>query len=222
MNKFAVRITGETPLLMHRDNFVWADTLKKWSTDPANKKKSIAGDDRSPAWTWLGNLYHDNGLVVLPSDNLMTMLREGGNKVPTPGGIGKVKTFKALTQSGLVVDQVAWPIVVNGKTIPYDPLFELTKEQEFELHEMQAQESGFMLFVKRARIGQNKHIRVRPRFDEWSCQGTITVLEEMITREVLQNILDFAGVYAGLGDWRPSSPKSPGTFGKFTAEIKMI
>jgi len=65
-------------------------------------------------------------------------------------------------------------------------------------------------------------VRVRPRFDNWSCGGTVTVFDDMITTDVLKNILTFAGTYAGLGDWRPSSPKSPGPFGKFTAEVKQV
>ncbi len=216
---YQVKLTGETPLLMHNDNLSWADEMKKWGMDPGNKKGSVAGDDRSPACRWIGSLYTESGKVVIPSDNLMTVLREGGKRCPT--GKGQT-TFKAQTQSGLVVDQSAWPIIVNGKDVPYAPLKALIDEPEFSLHETQATESGFSLFVKRAKIGQAKHIRVRPRFDSWSCSGTITVFDEMITTDVLKNILVFAGTYAGLGDWRPSSPKSPGPFGKFSAEVKQV
>lgn len=215
--KFSVRLTGETPLLLHHDNIGWADMLSKWQKDPAHKKESVAGDDRSPAFRWIGNLYADMGLVCVPSDNLMTMLREGGAKCPT-GKRGA--TFKRQTQSGLVVDQAAWPIEVNGKTIAYEGLKALVEEPDFAKHEEAAANAGFALFVKRARVGQNKHIRVRPRFDVWSIAGTITVLDDSITEEVLANIVTFAGMYAGLGDWRPSAPKSPGVFGRFVAEVK--
>ena len=150
----------------------------------------------------------------------MTVLREGGKRCPT--GKGQT-TFKSQTQSGLVVDQSSWSLLVaNGAEIPYTPIKALINESGFDLHELQAQELGFSLFVKRAKIGQAKHVRVRPRFDQWSCQGTITVFDEMITTEVLKNILTFAGNYAGMGDWRPSSPKSPGPWGKFTATIKAV
>jgi hypothetical protein len=50
----------------------------------------------------------------------------------------------------------------------------------------------------------------------------LTVLDDMISTDVLANILTFAGAYAGLGDWRSSSPKSPGNFGKFTVEAEEI
>jgi hypothetical protein len=216
--KYNVTLMGETPLLLHHDNIGWADFLSKWQKDPANKKNSVAGDDRSPAFRWIGNLYVDAGLVCVPSDNLMTMLREGGAKCPT-GKRGA--TFKRQTQSGLVVDQAAWSILVDGQSVPYAPFKALVEEEDFAVHEKAAEDHGFSLFVKRARVGQNKHIRVRPRFDDWALQGTITVLDENITREVLQNIITFAGMYAGLGDWRPSSPRSPGVFGRFTAKVEV-
>lgn len=216
---YAVKLNGETPLLMHHDNLPWAETMKKWGLDPANRKNSVAGDDRSPAWRWIGNLYVEKGVVVLPSDNLMTVLREGGKRCPT--GKGQT-TFKSQTQSGIVVDQSSWPILSHGKEISFEPIKKLIENDDFETHETTAVEGGFELFVKRAKIGAQKHVRVRPRFNNWSASGTITVFDDMITKDVLSNILTFAGAYAGVGDWRPSAPKSPGPFGKFTIEINQV
>lgn len=221
MKRYSVALTGVSALLMHYDNIQWADMMKKWGMDPANKKSSVAGDDRSPAFRWIGCLYHEGERVVIPSDNLMTVLREGGKRCPTGKRQG---TFKAQTQSGILVDQIAWPLLVNGKEIPFTPFRALAdaNESDFEVHEQAAKANGFELFVKRAVIGASKHVRVRPRFDNWSCGGTITVVDETLTRDVLTNILTFAGAFAGIGDWRPSAPKGPGPFGRFTAEIKAV
>lgn len=218
-NRYKITLTGETPLLMHHDNISWADQLQKWAKDPANKKISTAGDDRTPAWRWIGNLYVESGVIVLPSDNLMTMLREGGAKCPTGVRGG---TFKRQTQSGIVVDQSAWPILIDGKTVAYSPIKALLEESDFDEHLKAVEAMGFELFVKRAKIGQAKHIRVRPRFDRWQVHGTVTVLDETITASTLSNIVTFAGMYAGLGDWRPSSPKSPGSMGKFSATVEVV
>jgi hypothetical protein len=218
-NRYKIELTGETPLLLHHDNIAWADVLAKWGKDPANKKNSVAGDDRSPAFRWIGNLYVDGGLVVVPSDNLMTMLREGGAKCPTGK---KGATFKRQTQSGIVVDQAAWPITIGGKTLAYDRIKPLMEEEDFSKHSEAVAAMGFDIFVKRAKVAMAKHIRVRPRFDKWSVEGTVTVLDDTITKDVLENIVVFAGMYSGLGDWRPSSPKSPGSFGKFTAKVRAV
>lgn len=214
---YKVTLTGQTPLLLHHDNLSWAESMKLWTTDPANRESSVAGDDRTPAWRWIGNLYVEGGVVVIPSDNLMTMMREGGKRCMTGRG---QQTFKSQTQSGLVVDQSGWSIITSTKSpIPYKPFRDLINNTDFAAHEAAAESHGFALFVKRAKIGAAKHVRVRPRFDTWSASGSVTVLDENITRSVFENILTFAGTYAGIGDWRPSSPKSPGPFGKFTAEI---
>jgi len=217
--RYEITITGNTPLLMHHDNLSWNETIKKWQTDPANKSASVAGDDRTPAWRWIGNLYTDAGLVVMPADNLMTMMREGGAKCPT--GKGQA-TFKRQSQSGILVDQAAWPVLIDGKAIDYAPIKKLIGNAEFDEHMQRAVDLGFELFVKRAKIGQAKHVRVRPRFDVWTLTGSVTVLDDMITVDVLRNILHHAGRFAGLGDWRPSAPKSPGSFGMFSSEVTAV
>lgn len=216
---YSVTLTGESPLLLHRDNIPWGEAMTRWRADPANKEKSAPGDDRTPAFTWIGCLYVQAGHLVLDPDNLMTVLREGGARCPTGKGN---KTFKRETQSGIVVNELGWPITVRGRTIPYSEIKPLESEMDFERHCERVAQLGFSLFVKRARVNQTKHVRVRPRFDDWSVSGTLTVMDDAITTEVLERVLVYAGAYAGLGDWRPSSPKSPGPFGKFTATCKEV
>lgn len=195
--------------------------MKKWEKEPANKKKSVKGDDRTPSFRWIGCLYVESDRLVVDSDNLMTMLREGGAKCPTGNGN---KTFKRETQSGIVVNEIGWPIIVpaHDGPIPYATIRELMNQASFDAHCETVSRLGFSLFVKRACVNKAKHVRVRPRFDAWSLSGTITVLDESITTEILAQILTHAGAYAGLGDWRPSSPKSPGPYGRFTSEIKEL
>lgn len=221
---YEVTMTGAAPLLLHHDNLAHAEVMKRWEKSPANSKESVKGDDRSPAWRWLGCLYVEGGHLVIPSDNLMTVLREGGKRCPTGRGTG---TYKSQTQSGIVCNEIGWPIDVGrpGKevrTIHREELDGLNAETDFAKHEALVDSIGFSLFVKRAKVGASKHVRVRPRFDRWSITGTLLVTDETITTDVLQNILTFAGKYAGLGDWRPSSPKSPGSFGTFTATLREL
>jgi hypothetical protein len=216
---YAVTLTGATDLLMHRDNIDFGAKTRAWQKDPANKKMSVAGDDRSPAWSWLSCLYTAGGQVVIDSDNIMSMLRDGGKKCSAPTGRG---SMKAQTQSGIICNEIGWPITLaDGRNIDSNKLLAMVKESEFEEHEKAAQEAGFVLFVKRARVGTSKHVRVRPRFSNWSASGTLTVVDPSITQEMLQHILTFAGCFCGVGDWRPSSP-TPGQFGRFTATITKL
>lgn len=217
MKTYEVTITGLSPLLMHWDNIEWAGTLERWRQDPTNKKFSKAGDDRSPAFSWLGCIYHDGDVVAMPSDNLMRCFMEGGAGVVVPGGKNG-KTFKAQTQSGMLVADEFWPLLIDGKPIDVKPLLALTKEKDFDAHIKVASDAGFSVFVKRAKIGMSKHIRVRPRFDRWSLVGRIQVWDEQLTLAALRDIVRVCGSYKGLGDWRPSS-RTPGPFGRFEATV---
>ena len=220
MEQYAITLTGLTPLLMHNDNLAFSEKIKAWQKEPENKALSVAGDDRSPAWTWIGYLYHDNKVLGVSSDNIMTMLREGGSKFIARGK----ETYKKQTQSGIMLDQQQFNLVVNGEFIPVDNIKHLIGDTDFNNHIESVEALNFELLVKRAKIGQAKHIRVRPMFREWALTGSLTVLDSELTglnEDTLRLILNQAGALCGLCDWRPSS-KSSGTFGKFSPEIKRI
>lgn len=220
MRTYEVTLTGKTPMLHHADDIEWADRMDAWKNDPANKKGSKPGDDRSPAFRWIGNLYHDGKVVALPSDNLMRAFMEGGAMVPVPGGKNG-KTFKAQTQSGMLVVGSHWPLLVgdSNRSIPVAPVHALLTEKDFDKHKEHVEKLGFRLFLKRAKIGSSKHVRVRPIFEQWSAVGHVSVWDDQITMPVLKDVCSYAGSYKGLGDWRPGG-KTPGSFGMFTATVK--
>lgn len=215
MKTYKVKITGTMPLLMHADNIEWADAMEEWKNDPKNKKTSKAGDDRTPPWRWIGCLNHDGKVVTIPSEYIMRCIMGGAAEVPT--GKGK-KTFKAQSQSGILCSDFHWPLHIKDKPIGMDDVNSLRDLETFKEHMEAAKMLGFTLFVKRAKIGNSKHIRVRPRFDDWSIQGDLMVTDEQITKVVLGQILEIAGRLKGIGDWRPGAP-TPGPFGMFTAEF---
>src|SRR3972149_313932 len=191
MRSYAVTITGKTPLLMHSDNIEWADKMEVWKNNPENRKHSKAGDDRSPAFRWLGSLYHDNERVSIPSENLMACIMEGGAMVPVPGGRSG-KTFKAQKQSGMIVAEPFWPLLVGGKEVPVASIMALLEEKDFQKHQDLAAKYKFTLFVKRAKIGASKHIRVRPRFDSWQASGRINAWDDQLTLPVLKDVPTYA------------------------------
>lgn len=222
MNKirhYDVTLTGTMPLLLHADNISWADSLKKWREEAKANKDQTKGDDRSPAWTWIGCLYSDSRRLVMQADNISRCLMEGATMVPVPGGKSG-KTFKSQSQSGMMVIG-DWPLLIQGKEIPLQPIESMIGQKDFDKHLELAHNMGFSLFVKRAKIGTAKHVRVRPKLKTWACRGTVRVLDEQITTRVLEDIFRLAGAYKGLGDWRPSS-KTPGSYGMFEATLKEV
>ena len=222
--KYDVEFIGTTPLLMHMDNIEFSEKVAKWRKDPANKKISVAGDDRSPAWTWIGYTYCDKlyKYLNIPSDNIMTMLREAGARIST--GKGK-STYKSITQYGLQVLDLGFNFYNRGQQVDRGWIHKLEDSLDFEEHQQTVEEHGFELFLKRAKIGIGarapKHVRVRPMFTDWSAKGVIHVLDEStsgLTKEMLTSILTIAGEQIGLCDWRPSSPNS-GSYGTFEVQV---
>jgi hypothetical protein len=215
-----VKLTGISPLLMHGDLIIEAEEIKEWRKNPENKKHCVAGDDRSPAWTWCSYIYQNGSTIGIPSDNLMTMLREGASKVPLVGGKSN-ETFKKVSQSGLLIIDPMWELFnKDGVSVDYEVIKPLIGEMDFRRHVKVATDNGFNLHVKRAKVGMAKHIRVRAIWSAgWSIEGDIVVNDSRITNRVFKDILEQAGMYCGLCDWRPSSPRSPGPHGMFSVEV---
>ena len=211
MAKFT--LTGITPLLMHADDVEAASTLADWRKAPENKNMSVKGDDRSPPWTWQTYLYRDaNGFVVMPADNVMVCLRQAGAKMI----LKAQKTFKEITQSGLLIADETLDFTIGGKSIEVAQFVD-ARDDSFADQKKAAEKAGFDLLVKRAKVGSNKHVRVRPKFTGWEVSGLIQVLAPEISFDHLKTLFALAGD-VGLCDWRPGC-KTPGRFGMFESKV---
>lgn len=207
------RLTGLTPLLMHKQDIEERDRLTAWRKDPANKNRSVAGDDRAPAWTWQTGLYHDGAHLAFPSDNIMVALRQAGSQIY----IKRQKTMKEISQSGLLIVEEFCEFRTHGKQVDMGVIAGMA-ENSFTDQANAVRKLGFRLFLKPCRIQTSSHIRVRARFDEWEISGSIQVLAPELTQEVVRQLFDLAG-RVGIGSWRPGC-KTPGRFGMFKAEIE--
>lgn len=221
--QLAFELTGTMPLIMHADDIDAADALKAWRNAPENKNFSVGGDDRSPPWTWMTYLYSDGEHVTMPAANVMVALRTAGAQII----MKKQKTYKEISQSGMVITSEFCTLLSNGKQVPIAPFnwpSEAAKigdnpgpfDEQIEL----GKKHDIRLYTKRAKIGQSKHIRVRPRFESWAVKGEIEVFAPELTFEIVERLFGFAG-RGGLGDWRPAC-KTPGPYGMFTAKLNEL
>lgn len=216
--EYAFTLTGRMPILFHADDVEAADELMKWRKSAENKSVSVPGDDRSPPWTWQTYLYHDGEHVAVPQENIMAALGKAGAAIPKAKGRG---SFKAESQSGLVILSEYCEFRSNGKQVPMSAITALSG-LAFAEQAAGAKKLGFELLVKRATVGQAKHVRVRAKFRAWSIHGTIEVLDPIIDASTLAEMFDIAGRKVGLLDWRPGSPKKPGPYGTFRSEVKPL
>jgi hypothetical protein len=225
--KIAFTLTGTQAIIFHADDIDAADTLTAWRQDPDNKNKSKAGDDRTPPWTWATYVYLDeSGFITWPFANLSKGLTTAATRVVIPGGKSG-KTFKELAAGAILINEqflefrTANPKTGKLEKIPFDK-FNVARDENFTTQRKLAQANGFDLMQKRCKIGQAKHIRVRPVFPRgWTISGTLTVQTKDITFDHVVTFFEIAGK-GGQGDWRPWSPKSPGPFGQFRSDLKLM
>jgi len=52
----------------------------------------------------------------------------------------------------------------------------------------------------------------RPRFNKWKCKFHVQLLDDALPPSILNDLINQAGSYVGVGDWRPDKK---GMFGKF-------
>lgn len=124
----------------------------------------------------------ENGEIYQPSDHIEAALRYAAKSFKIPGKRGA--TYGKLVGSAITVEPFAIP------------------------HKIQSWETD----AKAVRVQKARVVRYRPRFDEWELDFTITILDEQLGVDVLKQIIDHAGKYSGLGDFRP---QLSGKYGKF-------
>jgi hypothetical protein len=216
--EYEFTLIGSKPILFHADDVSGADQLSAWRKAAENKSVSVAGDDRSPPFTWQTYLYHDKTNLAIPQENILACLCKAGAAVPMAKGKG---TFKSLSQSGLFIADEFCEFRVRGKPISIADVHAF-HDRPFAEHVAAVRKLGFELSVKRATVGNSKHVRVRAKFTGWTIHGVIETLDPLIDDNILREMFTIAGKKVGLLDWRPSAPKKPGPYGTFRPELKPL
>jgi len=122
---------------------------------------------------------NSEGQVIVPSLNILAALKQAGTDYKVPGR-GK-KTFKNYIYAGVGIEPFEIPLQTNGT----DP----RKAWEIDLQPV---------VVVRSRV-----MRSRPRFNQWGLAFIMEILDPIIQPEILKEILESAGRYQGLCDFRP-------------------
>jgi len=119
-------------------------------------------------------IYRDeNGQIYQPASHIEGAMIKAAANFQIEGR-GK-KTYKDLTKSAIIVEPSAIPHIETKYEIDARPVV-----------------------IQRARI-----IRCRPRFDKWLLEFSLIVADDQIPLEVAQEILEYAGRFVGIGDYRP-------------------
>ena len=190
MKTMKVRITGNSPILMHNGRLAnpldpAAKTLKALTS---RKKKTDSDHAEIARSEWEGGLYIDTSGPYISCDNMDACIK-GGAKLQKLG-----KQFGSSV--AVVEDRI--PLQFDG---PRDA------------NGLWA--AGFY-DVRGVRIGQTRVQRCRPLFRTWTATFSIAFDDRDVEARQIEQALHEAGRLVGLFDRRP---EKGGRFGKFTAEV---
>ena len=138
-----------------------------------------------PDWEAEGEkaLYRDEtGIIYQPASHIDGALKEAAKVFKIAGRKGA--SYSKLVAATVIVEPDAIPHKITKYIIDARPVV-----------------------VQRARI-----IRYRPRFDNWELDFELILQDEQLPVGVVKQVLDHAGLYVGIGDFRPGRG---GKFGKF-------
>jgi len=132
-------------------------------------------------WKAEGELaaYRDkDGKLVQPAEHIESAMVKAATSFKIPGR-GK-KTYKELFKAAVFVR----------------PFLIVHEIQEYEMD------------ARRVVVQRNAVMRYRPRLDKWRLTFEIECLDEQLDHQVIRDVLDQAGKFVGIGDYRPK-------FGRF-------
>jgi hypothetical protein len=125
----------------------------------------------------------EDGQIYTPATHLIGCIGNAAKEFKIPGK--RTATYSKLVASSISVEPFA---IVH-------------KKQKWDVFSISA-----VIPATRGRAMVH-----RPRLNEWNLSFSVSV-DDGVSEETLKNILDYAGTYVGIGDWRP---QKKGQFGKF-------
>lgn len=130
------------------------------------------------------------------------LYKDENGKVQLPSVYIKNSVTEAAKQFKIVGKNKATYSKIVGSSVDVMPFYidlEADKYEVFRISAVNPMTKGRMMVS-------------RPQFKSWSATFQIILNDSQVDSGVMNEILDHAGKYVGLGDWRP---EKKGMFGKF-------
>jgi hypothetical protein len=179
LNVAKFKLTGVAPLLMsngRKADPMWFRT-KALKELTQQKKKTEELQMQIRELEWYAGLYEVDGVVVLPSDMILSGIIGGAKKHKNgneaKAGVFETDPFFPLQYAGPKKDLAA--LYADGR------------------------------FVDCRGVAQNmkRIMRTRPIFRDWSVEVSVSFDDEVIEQLTIKQALDQCGMLIGFGDFRP-------------------
>jgi hypothetical protein len=169
--------------------------LHKYTVSTISKGPGIKGPKEDYSTEWKKSTYlNDKGQVVMPWQNIMASIYDGCK------GEKDGKTFLTrVVNTSLEVITLEPLITIDDKPITLDLI-----------------EKNDWIYVSGAVVAGRRVDRSRTMLPSgWKITFEIKLKDKFFDEEAVKEIVQKAGIKAGLGDWRPSAPKKPGPYGTY-------
>lgn len=184
MKSIKFKITGIRPLLIHNGELAdrtnpYVQAIKE-ITAKGSKNITEADHEKRDRLEWEGALYWSDrdGGVVMPSDNIERMIKQGADKAR----LGK------KAEASTLVSEVLIPVKHRKSGASRDELY---KDPAYQLR-------------KGVVIQRNRVMKVRPLIPTgWTMTFTVEFDDEILNKENIVKAVTQAGSLVGLGTWRP-------------------
>ncbi len=187
MNRLDVTIKGKSPLLMHSDRL--ANPLdpdaKKLKELTSKRKKTDEDHEHIKYEDWKGGLYWDEDIgPYMPGINIKACCV----------GAAKLNKLGQAVKRGVLVPDLRCKLEYKG---PRD----IKGLYDSEFYD-----------TRSVVVGQSRLMRTRPFFEKWTLDFTILFSDEILNQGEVKSIIERAGLFIGLGDYRPDKGGPYGTF----------
>jgi len=167
-------------------------SFSKFVQTPKLEKESHAAHDERTCRERMN--YDAEGMVFVPPMMFKNALSEAakyrGEQIPGKGKSNYTKHFEA----GIFVNE-PMPLEVHKDDVAIESLYVPSDGR---------------------RGGTTRVVKNFPKIEEWGGSVTLYILDEIITKDVLERHLTDAGNFIGVGRFRP---RNNGYYGRFDAEI---
>lgn len=191
INQFQVKIVGNSPLIVH----AWDEKAINMMLGQQMKKATAGKEAKNPIGDFINSLYWLSGKPEEMTEEAFEEALKKGAKFGFPSIGVKESVVSAGYRSKMSKDKVS----LYG-SFHIDEEFIVIKGIPNMRQDM-------------VRIGMGTaDIRFRGEYKEWSSEFVIKYNEQMISPEIIVNMINIAGFSVGLGEWRPEKGGRSGMF----------
>jgi hypothetical protein len=229
--RLRIPITGTAPLIVHR----WSEKAKRELLESQQSKKR-AKEPRNPDAEYEDSLYRM--ILEVPKGRSPRTPVEEHSTAPQRRRNGENAQRGKQTPATEIVHTYGFPsLAFKSAVVETFRFFDksVTKVmlmQSVFVHGMITKADPAPLIpiigepIMRedvVRIGQNgTQTRYRGEFTEWSATLDLTYVTATLDRNSLLSLVDAAGMFVGVGEWRPEKAGESGTFTLADADIEVV